>query len=432
MIERYTRPQMGKIWSDENKYQSWLKVEIAACEAQADLGYIPQEAVARIKEKAGFDSSRIQEIEKEVKHDVIAFLTSVAEQVGPEARYIHYGMTSSDLLDTAMALVIRDATAIILQDIDQMLEVLEQKAIDYKDTICIGRSHGIHAEPTSFGLKFALWYDEMKRNKRRMQEAGEAIAVGMVSGAVGNYAQIDPRVEKRVCEKLNLKPAPVSTQVIQRDLHAQYIQTLALIGAAIEKIAVEIRHLQRTEVLEVEEPFGKGQKGSSAMPHKRNPIGSENISGLVRLLRSNSVAALENVALWHERDISHSSVERVIFPDSCIVVDFIMARLLRILDGLIVYKEKMKENVALTNGLVYSQGVLLALIRKGLTREQAYAVVQKNAMHCWNTGSDLNSTLLQDDQVKRFLSEEEINACFEKKVALKHVNYIYKNTGIGS
>lgn len=432
MIERYTRPQMGKIWSDENKYQSWLKVEIAACEAQADLGYIPQEAVARIKEKAGFDSSRIQEIEKEVKHDVIAFLTSVAEQVGPEARYIHYGMTSSDLLDTAMALVIRDATAIILQDIDQMLEVLEQKAIDYKDTICIGRSHGIHAEPTSFGLKFALWYDEMKRNKRRMQEAGEAIAVGMVSGAVGNYAQIDPRVEKRVCEKLNLKPAPVSTQVIQRDLHAQYIQTLALIGAAIEKIAVEIRHLQRTEVLEVEEPFGKGQKGSSAMPHKRNPIGSENISGLVRLLRSNSVAALENVALWHERDISHSSVERVIFPDSCIVVDFIMARLLRILDGLIVYKEKMEENVALTNGLVYSQGVLLALIRKGLTREQAYAVVQKNAMHCWNTGSDLNSTLLQDDQVKRFLSEEEINACFEEKVALKHVNYIYKNTGIGS
>ncbi|MBD3386260.1 adenylosuccinate lyase [candidate division KSB1 bacterium] len=432
MIPRYTRARMGEIWSEENKYQSWLAVEIAVCEAQAELGFIPQDAVNRIKDKADFNLQRIEDIEKEVKHDVIAFLTSVAEYVGPEARYIHYGMTSSDLLDTALALVIRQATQILLEDVKKLLTVLEEKAILYKQTVCIGRSHGIHAEPTSFGLKFALWYDEMRRNQKRLEQAGNAIAVGMISGAVGNYAQINPGVEKIVCEKFNLTPAPVSTQVIQRDLHAQYIQTLALIGTTIEKIAVEIRHLQRTEVLEAEEPFSKGQKGSSAMPHKRNPIGSENISGLVRLLRSNSLAALENVALWHERDISHSSVERVIFPDSCILLDFIMARILRILDGLIVYKDKMIENLNLTHGLVFSQGVLLALIQKGMSREEAYALVQKNAMQCWQSKTDLKTALQQDEKVNSTLNEKELKSCFDPDIALKHINYIYENIGIGS
>jgi adenylosuccinate lyase len=423
---------MGEIWSEENKYRTWLEVEIAVCEAQAELGFIPHDAVNRIKDKADFNLQRIEEIEREVKHDVIAFLTSVAEHVGPESRYIHYGMTSSDLLDTALALVIQQATQILLGDVKKLLTVLKEKAILYKYTVCIGRSHGIHAEPTSFGLKFALWYDEMRRNQKRLEQAGNAIAVGMISGAVGNYGQIDPRVEKIVCEKFKLSPAPVSTQVIQRDLHAQYIQTLALVGATIEKIAVEIRHLQRTEVLEAEEPFSKGQKGSSAMPHKRNPIGSENISGLVRLLRSNSLAALENVALWHERDISHSSVERVIFPDSCILLDFIMARILRILDGLIVYEDKMIENLNLTHGLVFSQGVLLALIQKGMSREDAYALVQKNAMQCRQSKTDLKTALQQDEKVNGTLNEEELKSCFDPDIALKHINHIYENIGLGS
>jgi len=345
MIPRYTRPEMGNIWSDENRYRTWLKVELAACEAQEKLGRIPANVVDDIKSKVKFSVERISEIEAEVKHDVIAFLTNVAEYVGPNARYIHLGMTSSDLLDTSLALLVKEASVSIEKDIINLLEILKRQALTHKETICIGRSHGIHAEPTSLGLKFALWYDEMNRNLVRLRKATEVISVGMISGAVGTFAFIDPQVEELVCLQLGLKPAPISTQVIQRDLHAEYINALTFIGCTIEKIAIEIRHLQRTEVLEAEEPFTKGQKGSSAMPHKRNPIGSENLSGLVRLLRANVIAAFENIALWHERDISHSSVERVILPDSRILVDYALTRLSSRLDKLVVYPEKMLKNL---------------------------------------------------------------------------------------
>lgn len=430
MINRYTRPEMGGIWSDQQKFQTWLDVEIAACEAQAELGVIPQGAVNTIREKADFDVERILEIEADVKHDVIAFLTNVAEYVGPDSRFIHSGMTSSDLLDTALALQIKKASQLIKKDLHNLLEVLKKQALRYKDTVCIGRSHGIHAEPTTFGLKMALWFDEMRRNLKRFEQAEHHVCQGMISGAVGTYAFIDPRVQDRVCQKLGLESALISTQVIQRDVHAEFMSVLALIGATIEKIAIEIRHLQRTEVLEAEESFGKKQKGSSAMPHKRNPIASENLSGLARLLRSNASAALQNVALWHERDISHSSVERVIFPDSCILTDYALARLTRVLDHLLVYPDHMKKNLDLTNGLIFSQAVLLELLKTGMTRENAYQVVQKNAMACWENGTSFKNAVLADKEIQQHLTVEQIKSCFDEKHAIRHVDYIYNKVGL--
>ena len=373
MIARYTRPDMGRIWTPENKYMRWLEVEIAACEAWSEIGEIPKAAVKIIKKKARFDVERIDEIEKTVKHDVIAFLTSVAENVGPESRFIHKGLTSSDVVDTALSLLMREASDIIIKDIRELMEELKKQAFRYKDAPCMGRSHGVHAEPMTFGLKFALWYEDMRRNMERMKRAKEATSVGKLSGAVGTFSNIPPVIEEKVCKKLGLKPEPVATQVIQRDRHAEYLTSLALIAASIEKVAVEIRHLQRTEVLEAEEPFEAGQKGSSAMPHKRNPVGCENLSGLARVVRANAVGALENIALWHERDISHSSVERIIIPDSSILIDYMLNRLKNILGGLQVYPERMRDNITKSYGLYNSQRVMLALTEKGLTREEAYS-----------------------------------------------------------
>ncbi len=430
MIPRYTRQQMGEIWSEEHKYRTWLQVELAACEAQAELGRLPEEALAEIKAKAQFNPVRIAEIEKEVKHDVIAFLTNVAEHVGPASRYIHLGMTSSDLLDTALALQMQAAGRLLLDGIGKMREVLRAQALAHKTTLCIGRSHGVHAEPTCFGLKFALWYDEMGRNLVRLQRAVEAVSVGKISGAVGTYAFVDPKVEEKVCDKLGLKPARISTQIVQRDVHAEFMTALALIGCSLEKIAVEIRHLQRTEVLEAEEPFSEGQKGSSAMPHKRNPIGSENVSGLARLLRTNALAAMENVALWHERDISHSSVERVALPDSCIIADFIMARMTNILANLVIYPENMLANLRLTKGLIFSQPILLALTQAGMSREDAYQIVQTHAMTCWQERSNLKTAILADQRITELLTRQEIDACFDEGIALRHIDYIYARVGI--
>ncbi len=426
MIERYTLPEMGKIWKDEFKYSTWLQIEIFACEARAQMGEIPVEDVEEIKSKASFDVKRILEIEEETKHDVIAFLTNVAEYVGPASRHIHYGMTSSDILDTTLAYQMKKAGEILLADLQKLKEVLKKRALEHKYTLCVGRSHGIHAEPTTFGLKFALWYEETKRNINRLEDAIENISVGQISGAVGTFDHLSPKVEEYVCEKMGLKPAPVSTQIIQRDRHAQFLSTLAVIGATLEKIAVEIRHLQRTEVLEAEEYFSKGQKGSSAMPHKRNPIVSERISGLARLLRSNAVAALENVALWHERDISHSSVERVIVPDSTITLNYMLNLAINLIDNLIIYPENALENLNKTRGLIYSQKVLLKLVEKGLTREEAYKMVQEPAMHVWKDKStDLKTELLNSKRVRNYLSEEEIGNIFDSKEMLKNVDYIF-------
>ncbi len=426
MIERYTRPEMGKLWELENKYQKWLDVEIAACEAWAEIGEIPWDAVKLIKEKARFDIQQIDEIEKVVRHDVIAFLTSVAKSLGPESRFIHKGLTSSDILDTALALLMREASGILLYDMKALMDVLKKQAYQYKDTPMIGRSHGIHAEPMTFGLKFALWFEDMKRNLIRMKQAKEIISTGKLSGAVGTFSNIPPVIEEKACRKLGLKPEPVATQVVQRDRHAEYLTTLALIAASVEKIAVEIRHLQRSEVLEAEEPFRKGQKGSSAMPHKRNPIGCENLSGLARVVRSNSLAALENIALWHERDISHSSVERIIIPDSSILVDYMLNRLKRILEGLHVYPKRMKENMARSYGLFNSQRVMLALVDKGLSRELAYEIVQNNAMKSWRTGNQFRKLLSQDKEVRKYLKAKEIENIFDLKYYLKNVDYIFK------
>lgn len=426
MIARYTRPEMGMLWDLENKYQKWLDVEIAVCEAWAELGEIPRDALKAIRQKAGFDVKRIDEIEKVVKHDVIAFLTSVAQSLGPESRFIHKGLTSSDILDTALALLMREAAEIIMKDIRGLMEVIKKQAFKYKDIPMIGRSHGVHAEPITFGLKFALWYSDMKRNLTRMKKAREAISIGKLSGAVGTFSNIPPVVEEKVCKKLGLKPEPVATQIVQRDRHAEYLTTLALIAASVEKIAVEIRHLQRSEVLEAEEPFMSGQKGSSAMPHKRNPIGCENLSGLARVVRSNAMAALENISLWHERDISHSSVERVIIPDSLILVDYMLDRLRGILDRLRVYPKKMKENMAGSYGLYNSQRVMLALIDKGISREYAYDVVQRNAMKSWNTRAQFKRLLLKDKEVRKYLGAREIDTIFDLKYYLKNVDYIFK------
>lgn len=426
MIARYTRPEMGKLWDLENKYHKWLDVEIAACEAWAELGEIPRDVLRTIKKKAMFDVNKIDGIEQVVKHDVIAFLTSVAQSLGPESRFMHKGLTSSDILDTALALLMRDASDMIIKDIIELMDVLKKQAYKYKETLMIGRSHGIHAEPMTFGLKFALWYEDMKRNLSRIKKARETISVGKLSGAVGTFSNIPPAIEEKVCKKLGLRPEPVATQIVQRDRHAEYLLTLALIAASVEKIAVEIRHLQRTEVLEAEEPFMAGQKGSSAMPHKRNPIGCENLSGLARLVRSNAMAALENIALWHERDISHSSVERVIIPDSSILTDYMLNRLKGILDKLHVYPKRMKENMLKSYGLFNSQRVMLALIDKGLNRDFAYDIVQRNAMKSWQTGSQFRKILFRDTDVKRYLTAKEVEDIFDLKYYLKNVDYIFR------
>ncbi len=417
---------MTSIWSDESKYENWLRVEIAVCEAWAEYGKIPKEAVEEIKTRAGFDVDRINELEKELKHDVIAFLTSVSEHVGENSRFIHLGLTSSDVLDTAFALQLKDSSEILIKDLESVLVVLKRRALEHKNTVMIGRTHGIHAEPKTLGLVFALWYDEMKRNLERMQRAKDVISVGKISGAVGTYANVEPQVEEFACKRLGLEPATISTQVVQRDIHADFFLTLSIIASTIEKIAVEVRHFQRTEVLELEEPFGKGQKGSSAMPHKRNPILSENLCGLSRLVRSYAISALENIPLWHERDISHSSVERVIGPDGTILLDFMLNRLEYLIDGLQVYPENMEKNIWLTRGLVFSQKVLLKLIDKGFSREDAYRIVQNNAMETWKGSDDFKDLLIKDENIKDSLTLEEIEECFDVTADLKHVDSIFE------
>ena len=431
MIPRYTRPAMGKIWEDENKYRIWLEIEILACEAQAEQGGIPREAVAAIRRKAAFEVARIDEIEREVKHDVIAFLTNVGEHVGPESRFIHLGMTSSDVLDTCLAVQLKQSGDLLLSDLRSLSEVLAQRAREFKTTVMVGRTHGIHAEPTTFGLKLALWYDEIRRNMRRLEAAIDRISVGQISGAVGTYEHLSPKVEEYVCAKLGIKPAPVSTQILQRDRHAEFMNTLALIGCSLEKFATEIRHLQRTEVLEAEEFFSKGQKGSSAMPHKRNPITCERIAGLSRVLRGNALAAMENVALWHERDITHSSVERVVVPDSCILLDYMLGLLTEVLDKLLVYPETMLKNLQRTHGLIFSQSVLLAMTKKGMKREDAYRVVQAAAMEVWQNGREFRDLLAESDEVREHLSAAELNELFDLGKSIKNVDYIFQRVGLG-
>ncbi|MCI4624818.1 MAG: adenylosuccinate lyase [Candidatus Magnetoovum sp. WYHC-5] len=426
MIERYTRKEMGRLWSLEEKYKRWLDVELAVCEAWAGVGDIPEAALKTIKEKAAFDVNRIDEIELTVKHDVIAFLTCVGEYVGDEARYIHLGLTSSDVLDTALALLMREACDLIIGDICLLMDVLKEQAYRNKDVVCIGRSHGVHAEPMVFGLKFALWYEEMKRNLKRMQRAREVVAVGKISGAVGTFSSITPDIEIRVCQKLSLSVEPVATQVVQRDRHAEYLTTLSIVASSVEKIAVEIRHLQRTEVREAEEPFSKGQKGSSAMPHKRNPIGCENLTGLARVVRANAIAALENIALWHERDISHSSVERIILPDSSILVDYMLVRLKGIIQNMHIYPQNMQKNLKSSYGLYNSQKVLLAITKKGVSREVAYDMVQRNAMSSWQDGKDFQELLKSDSTLKQYLSDSEIEALFDIREYTKYVDAIYE------
>ncbi|KAB2922491.1 MAG: adenylosuccinate lyase [Bacteroidetes bacterium] len=430
MIPRYTRPEMGELFTDEHRYGIWLEIELLACEAQAELGVIPAETVRTIREKAAFDTARIAEIEAEVRHDVIAFLTSVGEHVGPDARFIHLGMTSSDVVDTALSVQMKQAGEILLKDLEGLKEVLGRRAKEFKHTVMIGRSHGIHAEPTTFGLKLALWYDETRRNIARMKNAVAAISVGQISGAVGTFAHLSPSVEEHVCRRLGLTPAPVSTQVIQRDRHAEYLTTLAVIGSSLDKFATEVRHLQRTEVLEAEEYFSPGQKGSSAMPHKRNPITCEQISGLARVLRGNAQAALENVALWHERDISHSSVERIIVPDSCIVLDHMLTKFTGIIDRLLVYPETMRKNLEITHGLLYSQPVLLALTKKGMKREEAYRIVQKHAMAVWQNKLSFKEVLRTDAAVTAVLSDRDLDDAFDPARSLAHVDHIFTRVGL--
>ena len=429
MIKRYTLPEMGKIWEDEFRFSTWLKIEILACEARAKMGEIPTKDVEIIKEKANFNVERILEIEEETKHDVIAFLTNVAEYVGPESRHIHYGMTSSDILDTTLSYQMKAAGEILLEDLKKFKGILKKRALEHKNTVCVGRSHGIHAEPTTYGLKFALWYEEAKRNLTRLEAAIKVISVGQISGAVGTFDHLSPKVEEYVCEKMGLLPASVSTQVIQRDRHAEFLSTLAIIGASLEKISVEIRHLQRTEVLEAEEFFSKGQKGSSAMPHKRNPIVSERVTGLARLLRANAMAALENVALWHERDISHSSVERVIVPDSCITLNYMLSLMNKLIDNLLVYPENAIANLNITRGLVFSQKILLKLVEKGATREDSYKMVQTPAMKVWeDKTTNLETELLNSEDVRKYLSEDEIKETFNTNEMVQNVDFIFKRS----
>jgi len=431
MIPRYSRPAMAAVWEPENRFAIWLKIEILACEAWADLGKVPWEAVKEIKAKADFDIARIDAIEREVKHDVIAFLSAVAERVGPSSRYIHLGLTSSDILDTALACQMREAAELLLHDVAEVERILADLAVKYQATVMIGRTHGIHAEPTTFGLKLAMWLMEVQRARERLVRARDVASYGKLSGAVGTFANVPPRVEEYVCEQLGLKPEPISTQIIQRDRHAEYLAMLGIVGASLDKFATEIRHLQRTEVREVEEPFSEGQKGSSSMPHKRNPVACEQISGLSRLLRSNVQAALENVALWHERDISHSSVERVILPDSTILLDYLLVRFREILEGLRVYPENMERNLKATHGVIFSQQVLLSLATAGASREAAYEMVQRNAMRAWEEGEEFKTLLLRDPEVRAILGADQIESCFDLGYHLRHVEEVFRRVGLG-
>jgi adenylosuccinate lyase len=417
---------MGRIWSEENSFQKWLDIEILAAEALAQIGKVPKAAIGRIRKNARFNVERIREIEREVKHEVIAFLSSVAESIGDDARFLHLGMTSSDVMDTALAIQLKEAAAILIEDVQNLMKVLRRQAHKYKSTVMIGRTHGVHAEPITFGLKFALWYQETDRNLVRLRKAVEDISVGQISGAVGTFAQISPKVEAYVCKKSGLKPALVSNQIIQRDRHAYFFATLAVIASSLEKFAVEIRHLQRTEVQEAEEPFTSGQKGSSAMPHKRNPILSENVAGLARLMRSYALAALENVALWHERDISHSSVERVIAPDATIALDFMLRRMTYVLGGLCVYPENMKRNLEKSGGAVFSEAVLLALVDKGVSRDAAYRMVQRHALKIARDGGELKTELLKDQEIMTYLSASEVEAVWGLKHHLANVDFIFR------
>lgn len=430
MIPRYTCAEMERIWTEENRYNCWLEVELAAAKAMHEMGIIPTQDYKEICDKADFNVRRIAEIEESTRHDVIAFLTNVAEYVGPASRWIHYGMTSSDVLDTATALQLKQAGELILSQLYRLAENLKLKAREHRHTLCMGRSHGIHAEPTSFGLKFALWYDETQRNIKRLEDAIAIISIGQISGAVGNYAHLDPEVEERACRYLELKPVNISTQVIQRDRHAQFLFAIAQIGSTLEKIALEIRHLQRTEVREAEENFSKGQKGSSAMPHKRNPILSEQLCGLARILRANAHAAVENNALWHERDISHSSVERVILPDSCILIHYMLTKSSAMIESLAVYPENMMKNIELTGGLVFSQALLLHLANSGMTREKAYALVQTEAMKSINEGSDFKELILSNGEIRDALGQETILEIFSYDRYLKHTDHILRRCGI--
>ena len=431
MIERYTLPEMGEIWTDNYKLKTWLQVEIAVCEAQAELGYIPQEAVEEIKAKADFDPQRVLEIEAEVRHDMIAFLTNVNEYVGDAGRYIHLGLTSSDVLDTGIALQMLVSLNLILECLEELIQAIRYQAQQHRYTVMVGRSHGIHAEPITFGFKLAGWLAEVLRNRDRLVRLRKEVAVGKISGAVGTYANVDPQIEAIACQKLGLEPDTVSTQVISRDRHADFVQQLALLTASIERFAVEIRNLQRTDVLEVEEFFSKKQKGSSAMPHKRNPIRSERLTGMARIIRGNAVAALENVALWHERDISHSSVERVILPDSCILTHFMLKEITGLVKNLLVYPENMKRNMNVYGGVIFSQRVLLTLVEKGMNREEAYRVVQGCAHTAWNqVDGDFRQLISQDETVTKILSPEEIDACFDPNHHLKNLDEIYQRLGI--
>ena len=426
MIDRYTTPEMAKIWSEYNKFDTWKKVEITVTEVLSDMGEVPKEAVKIINEKADFSVERILEIEKTTRHDVIAFLTNMAENIGPESRFIHMGMTSSDLLDTSLALLCKEAGELILQKLKTFKNVLRKRAVEHRESFQIGRSHGVHAEPITFGLKLALWSEEIGRHIDRWEQAIDSIATGKISGAVGTYQHLDPEVEEESCKRLGLKAATVSSQVVQRDHHAEYLSTLAIIAASLEKIAIEIRHLQRTEVLEAEEYFQKGQKGSSAMPHKRNPIVTERITGMARLLRANAMVGMENIALWHERDISHSSVERIIIPDSTTLMDYMLNKMIFLLENMIIYPENMMKNLDKTGGLIYSQEVLLALVKKGITREESYAMVQRNAMQVWELGKDFKLLLKSDKDISELLTEDEIDELFDLNKILININKVYK------
>jgi adenylosuccinate lyase len=430
MIDRYTLPEMGALWSEQNKFQKWLDVEIAVCEVHAENGVIPRDALEQIKSRAKFSVERINEIEKTTNHDVIAFTTNLAESIGEASRFVHYGLTSSDVVDTANALLLRDAAEILLRKVDALSDVLKRRALEFKDTPQVGRTHGIHAEPTSFGLTFALWFDEMRRNRERLLRAREAVAVGKISGAVGAFAHLDPSVEEAVCARLGLKAAPVSTQIIQRDTYAEYLNTLAVIGSSLDKFALNVRHWQRTEVREAQERFTKGQKGSSAMPHKRNPIISERICGMARIVRANSLVGLENIALWHERDISHSSAERVVLPDSSIALDYMLQKAIGLIDGLVVYPERMLENLGATRGLIFSGQLLLALTNKGVSRETAYEWVQRNAMRVWDENLEFEKLVKADTEITSRLSAEEIDRTFSLDHYLRNVDQVFERLGL--
>ncbi len=430
MIARYSLSKMNSIWQEEFKFKTMLAIEILVLEAYAAKKIVPAQAVKRIKQKAGFNLAEIRKIEEKTQHDVVAFVSNVAQYIGKDAQYLHMGLTSSDILDTTLGVQLKNASGILIEDLEKLLKVLAKKAGDYKDTVCIGRTHGVHAEPTTFGLKLALWFDETKRNLSRLKQAKDGACLGKLSGAVGTYSNIEPYAEDYVCKKLGLKPVNIATQVIQRDVHAQYMATLAVIGASLEKFATEIRHLQRTEVLEVEEPFGKGQKGSSAMPHKRNPVICERICGLSRLLRANAQAALENVALWHERDISHSSVERVIFPDSTLALDYMLNKTVEVISGMKVYPDNMLANLAKTRGLIFSQRVLIALMNKGLARPKAYDLVQKAAMQTWKGAGDFKGNLLRLPEAAKYLNAKELDKIFDLDFYLRNVNKIFAKVGL--